>query len=127
MEWIALVTLLAIAEYSVFSLQVGMARGKYGIAAPATTGNETFERHYRVQVNTIEQLVVFLPSLWLFARYVSAPIAAGLGAVFLIGRALYAVSYVADPAKRTVGFVTGYAANMVLLLGGIGGVVVQLF
>jgi uncharacterized MAPEG superfamily protein len=126
MEWIALVSLLAILEYQVFAFQVGLGRQKYGIEAPATTGNEVFERLYRVQVNTIEQLVVFLPSLWVFGAYVSAPVGAGLGVVFLVGRALYAVQYVKEPASRGAGFLTGYLANTALLLGGLGGAVMKL-
>jgi glutathione S-transferase len=126
MEWIALVSLLAVLEYQVFAFQVGLGRQKYEIEAPATTGNEIFERMYRVQVNTIEQLVVFLPSLWVFGAYVSAPVGAGLGVVFLVGRALYAVEYVKEPASRTAGFLTGYLANAVLLLGGLGGAVMKL-
>jgi len=127
MEWIALVSLLAIVEYQVFAFQVGLGRQKYEVVAPATTGNEIWERMYRVQVNTIEQLVVFLPSLWVFGAYVSAPVGAGLGIVFLVGRALYAVEYVKDPESRTAGFLTGYLANAVLLLGGLGGAVMKLF
>jgi glutathione S-transferase len=127
MEWIALVTALAVVEYAVFAFQVGMGRQKYGVEAPATTGHATFERLYRVQMNTIEQLVVFLPSLWLFGSYVSAPVGAGIGAFFLVGRALYAVRYVGDPGKRGLGFLMGYLANAVLLLGGLGAVLMKLF
>lgn len=123
MAVIAIVTGLALIEYMAFSLRVGMARGKYGVEAPATSGDEIFERHYRVQQNTLEQLMVFLPSLWLFAQFVSINVAAGLGLVFIAGRALYAVSYIADPKKRTAGFLIGYLANAVLVLGSIGGAV----
>ena len=123
MAVIAIVTGLALIEYMAFSLRVGMARGKYGVEAPATSGDEIFERHYRVQQNTLEQLIVFLPSLWLFAQFVSINVAAGLGLVFIAGRALYAVSYIADPKKRTAGFLIGYLANAVLVLGSIGGAV----
>lgn len=123
MAVIAIVTGLALIEYMAFSVRVGMARGKYGVEAPATSGDEIFERHYRVQQNTLEQLIVFLPSLWLFAQFVSINVAAGLGLVFIAGRALYAVSYIADPKKRTAGFLIGYLANAVLVLGSIGGAV----
>ncbi len=123
MAVIAIVTGLALIEYMAFSVRVGMARGKYGVEAPATSGDEIFERHYRVQQNTLEQLMVFLPSLWLFAQFVSINVAAGLGLVFIAGRALYAVSYIADPKKRTAGFLIGYLANAVLVLGSIGGAV----
>ncbi len=121
MEMLAIVTGLALIEYMVFGFRVGMARGKYEIAAPAISGNEIFERHYRVQMNTVEQLAIFLPALWIFGSFVSAPIGAALGVVFIIGRAIYAVSYVADPKTRTAGFLIGYLSNIALVLGSIGG------
>ena len=121
MEIIAIITVVALLEYMVFSFQVGSARGKYNVPAPATTGNEIFERLNRVQQNTLEQLIVFLPSLWIFALHTSATGAAILGTLFIIGRAIYAITYVADPAKRTVGFLLGFLANTVLLLGGLYG------
>lgn len=120
---IALITGLALIEYMALSLRVGLARGKYGVEAPATTGDEIFERHYRVQQNTLEQLMVFLPSLWLFARFTSVSIAALLGLIFIVGRALYAVGYIADPKKRGTGFLIGYLANVALVVGTIGGAI----
>jgi glutathione S-transferase len=123
MEWIAIVAGLAIVEYMVFAFRVGMARGKYGIEAPATTGHEIFERHYRVQLNTIEQLIIFLPALWMFGTFTSPTIGAGIGVVFLVGRAIYGVSYVADPTKRGAGFGIGYLANVALVLGSLGGAI----
>jgi glutathione S-transferase len=121
MELVAIVAGLALVEYLIFSLAVGRARGQYGVKAPATSGHDIFERHYRVHMNTLEQLVVFFPAMWLFAAYVSATVAAALGLAFVVGRAIYARSYVADPEKRTAGFLIGYLANAVMLLGGIGG------
>ena len=121
MELVAIVAALALLEYAVFGLQVGQARGRYGVKAPATTGHELFDRHYRVQQNTTEQLLMFLPSLYLFAAYVSAPVAALLGLAFIVGRALYARGYVADPEKRGTGFLIGFVATLLLLLGGLGG------
>lgn len=126
MEWMAIVTGLALLEYLAFSLRVGLARGKYDIEAPATSGHPIFERHYRVQMNTVEQLVVFLPALWIFGTLGSPTIAAALGLAFVIGRALYGVSYVADPSKRTAGFLIGYLANVALVLGAIGSAVAKL-
>ncbi len=123
MELVAIVAVLALLEYAYFGIRVSQARGRYGVKAPATAGHEIFERHHRVQQNTLEQLVTFLPALYLFAAYVSAPIAAGLGVVFLVGRAVYAQGYVADPQKRSTGFVIGLAANSVLLLGGLAGAI----
>jgi uncharacterized MAPEG superfamily protein len=121
MALVAIVAALALVEYVIFGLQVGQARGRYGVKAPATTGHELFDRTYRVQQNTGEQLLVFLPSLYLFAAYVSAPIGALLGLGFLVGRVLYARGYVADPEKRGPGFLIGFVATLVLLLGGLGG------
>ena len=121
MEIIAIITIVALLEYMVFSFQVGSARGKYDVPAPATTGNEIFERLNRVQQNTLEQLIVFLPSLWIFALHTSVTGAAILGTLFIIGRAIYAITYVADPAKRSAGFLLGFLANAILLLGGLYG------
>jgi len=124
MALVAVVAALALIEYSVFALQVGQARQRYGVKAPATSGHDLFERHYRVQQNTLEQLVVFLPSLYLFAAFVSGWVAALLGLAFVVGRAIYARGYLADPDKRSAGFLIGFAASNVLLLGGLLGALV---
>lgn len=126
MEWVAIVAAAVGLEYLVLVILTGRARGRYGVAAPATTGDPIFERWYRVQANTVEQLIVFFPGLWLFASYVDARWAAGLGLVFLLGRALFARGYVLDPAKRGPGFLLSYLANVVLLLGGLVGAIGQL-
>jgi len=120
-ELIAIIAALALIEYLVFGLMVGMARGKYKVEAPATAGHPIFERRLRVQTNTLEQLIVFLPGLVLFGRYVSAPIGVILGAIFILGRIVYSIGYVADPAKRSVGFVLSYVPVVLLILGGLFG------
>lgn len=127
MHLIAVVSLLALIEYMVIAGLVGSARGKYGVKAPATTGNEIFERYFRVQQNTIEQLVIFLPALWLFGIYASAGAGAIIGLAFIIGRAIYLRGYVADPEKRGLGFGITFLANAVLVLGGLGGAIVHVF
>ena len=127
MELIAIVAALALIEYLVFGFMAGMARGKYKVEAPATTGHPIFERRLRVQTNTLEQLIVFLPGLVLFGRYVSAPIGAILGAVFILGRIVYSIGYVADPAKRSVGFGLSYVPTVLLILGGLLGAAVAWF
>ncbi len=120
MEFIAVVTMLTVLEYVTFQMLVGRARVKYEVAAPATTGHEVFERYYRVQQNTIEQLVVFLPSLWLFGLFHKPVAAAIIGLFFILGRILYLRGYVKDPNKRGVGFLIGFGATLILALGGLG-------
>lgn len=127
MDLVAIVAGLALVEYCVLTVLAGRARGRLGVAAPATTGHPIFERHLRVQQNTVEQLVIFLPALFLFARYVSEPVAALLGLVFIAGRALFAWGYVADPARRGPGFLLTFASNVVLLLGGLLGALFAAF
>ena len=124
MELVAIVVMLALAEYVFFAMRAGQARGRYEVAAPATHGHPIFERHLRVQENTIEQLVVFLPAIYLFATYVSASIAALLGLVFIAGRGLYARAYVNDPAGRGPGFLLTFGSNVILLVGGLVGALV---
>ena len=119
-ELLTIVTLLALIQFIWFGFRVGAARGKYGISAPATTGHDLFERHYRVHYNTLEALVVFLPALWAFGSYVSEYWAAGLGVVYLVGRVVYALSYVKDPQGRGLGMLLSSLPVYVMLLGGLG-------
>jgi len=118
-----IVAMLALLQYLVFGAQVGSARGKYGVKAPAVTGAEGFERVYRVQMNTLELLVAFLPALYAAARYWPATYVAGVGAVFIVGRALYARAYRAAPEKRGTGFVLSIAPVFVLVLAALIGAV----
>jgi uncharacterized membrane protein YecN with MAPEG domain len=121
--WIDIVGLLALVQLVVFGVMVGRARGKYGVAAPATTGHPVFERCYRVQMNTVESLLVFLPALWLAAKYWSPRYAAILGAVYLVGRTLYYFSYVSDPSKRSVGYALSMGPAIVLVVAALLGAV----
>jgi glutathione S-transferase len=117
MPFVAIVTVLALLQFFWLGVQVARARVRYNITAPATTGNETFERHFRVQMNTLEQLVLFLPCLWLFGHYVSALWAAALGVVFIIGRAIYATTYVLNPKSRSLGFALTALPTFALMFG----------
>ena len=119
MELVSAVSLLAILQFSVLGLLVGRARGKYGVAAPAVTGDEHFERWFRVHYNTLERLAVFLPALWLFGYYVGQYYAAGLGCIYLIGRLMYAAAYVKDPAKRGLGMIVSELPIWIMLIGGL--------
>jgi uncharacterized membrane protein YecN with MAPEG domain len=123
MACVDIVTALALLQFIVFGFKVGRARGRYGIKAPAISGNETFERHFRVQQNTLEQLIVFLPGLYLFSHYYSPLVAAAIGVIYLIGREVYSMTYVKDPAKREVGYGLTFLPTVVLVLGGLFGAV----
>jgi glutathione S-transferase len=123
MPLIAIVILLAGLEFAILGGMVGYARGKYGVKAPATSGHEMFERHFRVHYNTLEQLIVFIPSVWLFGVFVSERWGAILGGVFILARALYAVGYVKDPRKREVGSILSSVATIPLLFGALYGAI----
>lgn len=121
--WTSLVTLIALALFLVMGLRVGGARAQYKVAAPATTGDPIFERHFRVHMNTLESLAMFLPSLWLFATHWGDQLAAGIGAIWIVGRLLYMILYVRDPGTRTAGFATQGLAVITLMVGAFIGVV----
>src|SRR6202030_4164571 len=123
MALVHLVITLALVEFFLFGVAVSRARARYNIPAPATSGHEVFERYFRVQMNTLEQLVVFVPAILLFGAYVQPLIAAALGLVCVIGRWLYFRGYVKDPKKREMGFILSAVPNVILLLGGLIGIV----
>lgn len=126
MTYVDIVTALALLQFMVFGFRVAKARGRYGVAAPAIAGNEIFERYFRVQQNTLEQLIVFLPALHVFSHYYSPLVAAGLGVVYLIGREIYAFTYVKDPKKRELGYILTALPVAILLIGGLVGAIRQL-
>jgi glutathione S-transferase len=121
---VAIVTLLALLVYFYMGLRVGRARTKYGVEAPAVTGNLDFERDYRIQMNTLEWLPLFLVSLWLFAiAWGSDLIAAGIGLVWIVGRILYLTGYSKAAASRGPGFGVQALATGVLLFGALGKII----
>ena len=122
MDLIVLIILLALIEYIVLVLRAGAARRKSGIKAPAVVGNEEFERHFRIHYNTIEQLVLFIPGIWFFAQFVHVYWAAGLGVIFIVGRAIYAVSYARNPETRAPGMLLSVIPCWILVLGAFAGV-----
>lgn len=118
-----LVTLAALVVYFWTVMMVGRARGLYKVPAPAMDGPPEFLRAVRVQVNTLEQIVLFLPALWLFAAAWGDTAAALVGIVWPAGRILYAMAYYRDAAKRGPGFLIAMLPTMILLLGALGGFV----
>jgi uncharacterized membrane protein YecN with MAPEG domain len=121
MEFVAFVIALALLEFAVFGMLVGWARGKYKVAAPAIGGHPVFERYFRAHQNTMEQLVAFVPAIWLFGTYVNPTWAGWLGLVFVAGRVVYLAGYVADPAKREIGFAMSSLPVVILLIGALWG------
>lgn len=124
--WPALVSLLALLLYFGVTINVGRARSKYGIPAPQMSGDPDFERVLRVQQNMLEQLIFFLPALWIFCAYLNPLWGAGLGLLWVIGRTLYAWGYYQAAEKRGPGFAIASLSSLVLLLGGLVGVVLKL-
>ncbi len=122
-HYTALVTLLAIALYFSTGLMVAKARAKYGVKAPATTGNLDFERVFRVQMNTLEWMPIFLPLLWLFALTANDWGAALLGLAWLVGRIVYIRGYAEAVDKRHRGFAIQAFACGALLIGTLAGIV----
>ena len=126
MEVNVIVTFLALLQYIYFGIEVGGMRGKSGVKAPAMAGDERFERMNRVHQNTMEQLIIFLPALWMHALYANPWWGAALGAVFIVGRLMYRAGYLQDPAKREAGFATTFFASAALLLWALGAAVMEL-
>jgi uncharacterized membrane protein YecN with MAPEG domain len=122
-SWVAIVTIVALLVYVWMIARIGGARRKAGIHAPTMTGDPILERHIRVQANTLEWLPLFLPSLWLFAIYWSDLVATILGVIWIVGRIVYALGYVADPGKREAGFIIQALATAILLFGALGRVI----
>lgn len=123
MHLVALMIVVSLVEYFILGLLVGQARVKYNVPAPAISGDPIFERYFRVHQNTMEQLVVFVPAMLIFATYVHPLVAAILGLLFVVARPIYAMGYIKDPAKRASGAAITFIVNAILLLGGLVGIV----
>ena len=127
MDHPTLIVLLALLQYLFFTGQVGLARGKYKVNAPACNGDENFSRLFRVQQNTLEQLIIFIPASYAFAYYLSEIWVVVPGVVFILGRFLYSAEYLKDPKSRTPGMALTLLANVVLVLGALFGVLKVMF
>lgn len=124
MEYSIIIILLASVQYLLFGLRTGVARTKFGIDAPRVSGNETWERYNRVHLNTLEQLIVFIPALLAFSYYVSPKWALLPGIAFLIARQTYSYLYIKNPKGR--GFPPTFFINVILVIGSLIGVVMSL-
>jgi len=122
----SLVTVLSLIVYFVLIINVGRARAKYKIMPPEMSGDPNFERVIRVQQNTLEQIIIFLPALWLFSQFISPVWGAAVGSVWIIGRILYAWGYYQAAEKRLVGFGISSMANLILLGGSLIGIILNL-
>jgi uncharacterized membrane protein YecN with MAPEG domain len=117
MVWVSTIVLLAVLHFVVLGMIVGGARARYHVPAPATTGHPTFERLFRVHQNSLEMLIAFIPSVWLYGWWVSQSWATGIGIVFLAGRLLYTFQYVRDPKSRRIGAMLSFVTVMILIVG----------
>jgi glutathione S-transferase len=125
----ALVTVAALLLYFYMGFQVGVARGKFGVEAPATSGHPEFERYFRVHMNTLEWLVIFLPCLWMASFFstdwdaIGAAVITVIGVVWIVGRFIYMRSYVSDPKTRSAGFGIQALATLLLMLISVAGAI----
>ena len=120
----ALATILIVLVYGAFGMVVSRARTAYGVAAPAISGNPDFERRFRVQMNTLEQLPVLLPLMWLCAAWVGDPWAGLGGLVWCIGRVIYARAYYREAKQRDIGFTIGAVPVVAMLIADLAAIVI---
>ena len=125
MEALAIVTALSLLQVVFFAFEVGGARHKHGVSAPAVAGHDEFDRLYRVHQNTLEQLIVFLPSLWMFGYFIDPYWAAGIGLIFVLSRLVYRSAYVKNPESRSGAFGIGFMTMVILLAGSVVGAVMS--
>ena len=126
MQYVELIVILALIQFLFFGVMTGKARVKYGVKAPATTGDEGFERMYRVQMNTLEMLVIFIPVIFIASHYWSPLLTSGLGAVYIVGRFMYWRAYVTEPKNRSIGFMLSLLPSLLLMVLSLVGIVMSL-
>jgi glutathione S-transferase len=126
MQYVELVAILAVLQFFFFGAMTGRARRMSGLKAPAITGHDGFERMYRVQMNTLETLVAFLPALFIASNYWSHLLISGLGVIYLLGRIIYWRAYVAAPEKRGLGFMLSMLPTLILIILSLVGIVLSL-
>ena len=116
---------VALLVYYFTLFKSGMARGRFKVAAPSHDGPEEYVRHVRAHQNTVEHLVMFLPGLWLFAVAVDPIWAAAIGAIWPVGRLMYALGYYKAPEKRSIGLYISMPPIYIFILGSLIGFVVK--
>ena len=121
MAFVTMIVLLALVQFQYFGVAVGRARNRHGVDAPAVHGDEHFERFHRAHQNTMEQLLVFIPAIYACAYYTNEILAVAAGVVFMIGRAWYFKSYIAEPATRGKGMMVTMAASLTLVIAALIG------
>lgn len=117
MEALAIVTALALLQTTYFAFMVGKARQRHQVSAPTISGPDAFEREFRVHQNTMEQLVVFVPALWMFGYFVNPLVGAGIGLLYVVSRHMYRSAYLNEPKARSTPFMIGLLSFAVLTLG----------
>ena len=127
MENASLIVLLALLQYVWFTVRVGATRGTFNVNAPACKGDETWERSFRIQQNTMEQLIVLIPGTYAFAFYVSSTWVLLPGAIFIVARFIYSNAYMKDPGSRTLGMASTLLANAILIIGALIGLLMGMF
>ena len=125
MKLTAWVTIAAVLMYVWVFANVGKARSMHKVAPPATDGPVEFLVALRVQANTVEQMIIFVPLLWLSAMYSGDMISAGFGAVWVIGRVVYALGYYQEPKKRSTGFMISSFGSVSLLISAMVGLILH--
>jgi len=126
MQYVELAAIIAVLQFLSFGALTGRARRQSGLKAPAIFGDEGFERMYRVQINTLELLIAFLPALFLAARYWSTSLVTGLGAIYVLGRFIYWRAYVSEPSTRGLGFMMSMLPTVVLAILALLGIILVL-
>ena len=126
MEYTIILILIALLQYIFFTMRVGFNRGKYSVSAPKTSGNDDWECMHRVHQNTLEQLVIFIPAMIIFATYVSELWVLLPGVLFIVGRQVYSHLYIKNPESRGPGVILSLFSNIALVIGGLIGIVISL-
>ncbi len=126
MELVAIITVLALIQFVFFGFRVGQMRAKHGVKAPDMIGDPEFMRMFRIHQNTMEQLVVFVPALWIFAHYWDPKWGAAIGLVYIASRFVYYLGYLKDPKDRGRGFGIGFVTNAVLMIGSLVGAIMKM-